>query len=307
MRVTMICSTARLGGLDFTLHGLSKQTRSPDLFVLVDEWWHLRFSKLKLDKQLTFPCLHIFPGWDSFGVSRLGRGHNIGAQHGREGLLIFINDWLLIPPDLVERMAGYAERNPGWSLSGAQFRYDLSDVLEIDVCSSLRPGVQMEGLFDRYAPIFKDYRDGLKRGEAPEGLDELPPDHWFGGINDSILAEYWHGMGGTDERYDGAGGGQDIDLAFRASQLGARFAFDSTLINHEVRGLQHDNPAYHRCPVKVRPDGLEHVQEFMTEYHRSIVAGERSVDWREDAKRFPTLSEYPVSLVTATGKEEALA
>ena len=281
MRVTVVCSTARLGGLDITLHGLANQTRKPDLFVLVDEWWHLRF-KHRLEARLPFPVLHVFPGFDGFGISRIGRGHNFGALHARDGLVIFMNDWMWVQPDWIERMAGYAERNPGWTLSGAQFRYDLSDVLEIDILTSLRPGASIDGLFNGRQPIFKDYRENLVKAAAPEGLDELNPYFWFGGINDSILVEHWNAIGGTDERYDGAGGGQDIDLAFRASRLGARFAFDPALINHEIRGPAHEQVACHRCPVATRQHGVAFVMQFMADYHKRIAEEGAPVDWRKD-------------------------
>lgn len=281
MRVTVYCSTARLGGLDITIPSIAAQTRKPDFFVLADEWWHLRFRN-KIEDMLPFPAIHLFPGWEGFGVSRIARGHNCAAAHGRDGLLICMNDWMWVPPDWVERMAGYAERNPNWTLCGAQYRYDLSDVLEIGVFGSLRGHVPTEGLFSGRQPIFKDYRAGQIRRGAPEGMDELPPQYWFGGINDSMLAEHWHGVGGADERYDGAGGGQDIDAAFRASRLGARFAFDSTLITYEVRGHAHDLAAYHRCPVTNRPSGVEHVREFMEDYHRRIETEGAPLDWRKD-------------------------
>jgi len=278
VKVTVVCATARLGVLDITAYGLKKQTRQPDLFVLVDEWFHLR--KKQTEKLFEdFPLKYEFPGWDNFGFCRVAQAHNLGAHFADEGLLVWMNDYMHVPPDWLERMEAFAESYPGWSLSGAQYRYEqLGQEMAPSLTDSFRTPFEPLRVF-AVEPVFRDFRDNLM---TIDGLPfpELSHTYWFGGINDSTLVRFGKQVGYADERLDGVPSGQDTDYAFRVSRLGHRFAFDASLITHEIRNGVHFSPAVHRCPCITR-DVKENL-EMIKKYHARIINEGASLDWRED-------------------------
>ena len=281
MKVTVVCATARLGGLDITAYGLKHQTRQPDLFVLVDEWFHLR-KKLVEKLFEGLPLKYEFPGWENFGYSRIAQAHNFGAQFADEGLLVWMNDYMYVPPDWLERMETFAETYPDWSLSGAQYRYELpEEETTPTLCESFPMPFDPLHIFSG-EPVYRDFRDDLR---SVDGIpfSEIRHSHWFGGINDSTLVRFGEQVGWADERLDGVPGGQDTDYAFRVSRLGHRFAFDASLITHEIRGGVHYSPAIHRCPCVTR--SVDENLEMIKKYHARIINEGAPLDWREDAPR----------------------
>lgn len=284
MKTSVVMSTARWGGLDITLSGLQAQTRKPDLLVIVDEWWHFRVDQIRdLFSPLAGELNVVWPGNENLSRMRVGQGFNAGAKFVTDGLLILMNDYMWVPPDWVERMAHYSECYPGYSLTGASFRYPapaLREDVQFGAYSMFKEEFKsshLEGL----EPSYKDMKSGITPG-APGGMGNLPWDKWYGGINESVAAEIYHKVGGYDERMDGGSGAMDIDLALRCTLSGHRFAFDPTLVTHEFKGASHDSLYLHRCSYTQRTNGIP---PACHDRWRQLMEGSLSLDWRQNGER----------------------
>src|SRR5947208_1192287 len=121
MKVSILTVTKRTGGLDVLEDSLRRQTILPALvaaheieWVVVDELANntKRRNAVELTAQrLGLPIVHQYPpDYDPPRYSKLNRAENIGLDCTRGKYIFFLNDYVWIPNDTLERMLSVSEK-----------------------------------------------------------------------------------------------------------------------------------------------------------------------------------------------------
>ena len=158
---------------------------------------------------------------------------NLGAQHARNDVFIFLDDDQISTPDLVLAHLLAHERQERLFVQGfTPFAKEY-----------LTGGASL--LYDRtyrsaMAEVERLYRQGKRWGL------------WAG--NFSLRAEIWHEVGGFDARQFGGYGYEDTDLGFRLAALGVAFHYEPRACSfhmHECSCRSMARQAYEEGHAKV--------------------------------------------------------
>jgi len=240
MKVSVILSTCRLGGLDVTFSGLEKQTFPSEDWelIIVDEWHEFRKGTFPMYAEGLPHVKHLPPKVKKPYVA-ISNGFNTGLIHAEGKLVCFLNDYIWVPPNWLETH-WKIWKETGCTHSGFIDRYSqpplrkYRNLEEIAFSAFEKPFTP-----ETFGELRLTYRE---RKGCPQayirpvggGMYEIDGRLFYQGLNESIPLDIAVKLNGLDERFDGHWGSQDADLGIRANLLGHRFTVAPTLITREV-------------------------------------------------------------------------
>src|SRR3990167_1255521 len=233
MKITLIYVTARLGGLDLLFESIRAQTMPPEDFelIIVDDWHENRWREVVAKKPIRW-VLHLPP--KQTGISyHNSASFNTGLAAARGELVIFLVDFVWLPPDFLECHWSFYKNHPGYSLSVYVDRYKYppfaANLNAADNAVSIFE-MSFDGNFaDSFLIpanlIYQERKGGLLDAPIGDGCFEMPGGKIYM-LGDSIPLAVMKELNGGDERYDGGDGANDLDVGMRANIAGWKVAVD---------------------------------------------------------------------------------
>jgi hypothetical protein len=261
-KISVVCPTMRLGGIDVLCHGLFQQTFRDFELVLVDGLFKRRSDifKEKLPPGVNFTFKHLEPRDNPFPINSFCRYSNTALLHVDCEIVLFITDYTWLPPYALANHVAF-HTYPPWPNAGLMSPHDY---VGLPPLSPIFPTYGREDI-DTYVndldsgkldPLMYSIFDGgfsgiNKLGADPNidrsGARDLKLDYnrgpidstWFHGKNESCQLKSVLDINGWDEDLDGSHGWQDTDLADRLSKTaGVSWYVDPAVVAYIV------NPRY---------------------------------------------------------------
>lgn len=263
VKISVIITSFRFGGIDIMLGGLKDQTLRDFELVFVDELFNRRRGEVEdYAERLGVPLVHIpaKPHRNPSNPIHLCEGWNKGLTHARGKLVMCNNDYMWLPPTCLERHWIVQERF-GFRVvcGGIMNHYDhwpLGDpegLLTVFDRPHEGPPERLLKLDDRFphhvgVVKYPDTRSGnlFPNCTLPLGL---------------ILE-----LNGFDERYDAGHGFQDDEFTTRARLKGATRLVDTA---NENRHVDH---SFAPMPREYTPINIKLYQELMEKVARGVDA-----------------------------------
>lgn len=265
MKISVIAVTVRIGCLDILANGFARQTFPQDDFevLLIDSFYNERHKIIATRLPANFfhmPLPEDKPNYDACYAN------NYGLRHASGELVVFFTDCNWPARDFLAEHWRIYKEVPGYSATGYVDRYYAP---ELRAPTSVN-GQACYGYDDVAWSVFArefttDYADEFfasqkpfyqeRKGHLVDGFvtgtnyAELPPEKWYGSLNESIPMSVMRKINGWDEIYDGAYGVSDIDVGWRAHQAGWRFLVLPDLINYKLG----DQSTARTIPGKYKP------------------------------------------------------
>ena len=263
MRVSVLCPTMRVGGIDVLLHGLAQQTHRDFELVLSDALWKFRRDEVKAEAdRLGVSVVHVEPRGLRFPLCTYCRHMNEAIVHATGELALLIVDYTWLAPDTIARHIAHHEQVPGSGFMGPhryaelppidprfpRYGHDPSETERYsrDVYThTLDP--LMLSIFERPLGEGDDPRlsaedssadiigaDGKTiRNRDPKLEQPAGRIHWgfLHCKNESVRLEHFVELNGFDEDLDGSHGWQDSDIACRLTEkCGIQWFVDPTMV-----------------------------------------------------------------------------
>ncbi len=174
-----------------------------ELIIIIDNNNYTDFAKSLVEKYAGRININVFPQKNA----GRGKSRNRGVELAEGDLIIFLDDDMLVEPDLIEKHIQYHTERPGIIVSGNGYRnpenanYDFGKYL-----------IQME--------------EGWK-AKSP-GNGEITLERFnFTSCNMSLPQNIFENLNGFDTRFPD---GEDFDFAIRAINKGIPVVYDNTLV-----------------------------------------------------------------------------
>jgi glycosyltransferase involved in cell wall biosynthesis len=276
MKVSVVLTTARFGGVDVLKSCMLNQTLPLDHYevIVVDDLYNFRQGALAQRPFVHRPRDNPKPYYDN------STGFNEAIRLAQGELVCFMVDYMWVPPDYLQRHWDLYKAHPGWSLTGYLDRHDypplkkaLSPEMESVFAEPFDPS-----WFERTEPVYRERKGNAGQIVFDQGRDsgrvEMPGRKIYL-IPDSVPMDVLRELNGLDEAYDGGYGSNDVDVGWRANYVGHRFELDPTLLAHKM-----GTKANAQLIPGVRRDWLRTPQENEGIFNRrveEIKAGRESV------------------------------
>lgn len=231
-KITVLCATCRIGGIDVLFQTLIGQRFRDFEFILVDRYWRERREEVgELFDKADFPITHL-PPRKLLSYLDTGVATNTGIALARGKLVCFLADYTYAYPEwLDDHWRVYQEFKGDATFVGYRDRIappPLKEKLDIESCkiSCFREPFHPERL-DELEILYSERKPLSPLEHITGPYSEIP---WHGFMiycNESLPKDILDRVGGLDEEYDGGLGWQDADLGYRAMKAGHRFVFDS--------------------------------------------------------------------------------
>lgn len=232
-KITVVCPTMRVGGLDVLCSGLEGQSYKDFELVLSDGLFGSRQTVIEeMQGRMSFPIRHVEPNENPFPLNSFCRYSNAALAHASGEIVLFVTDYTWLTPGCLTRHAEQQEgprkgrglmcpheyvKFPEVSESFPGYGREDVDAYEDDVRSGRLDGV----MWSVFKDPFSGRADALPRdsmaGSDPKLSCQPGPVHatFFHGKNESCLLEKVLEVNGWDEAMDGTHGWQDSELAER--------------------------------------------------------------------------------------------
>lgn len=229
MKISVVCVTARLGGMDVLINSLNEQAgidKADWELVLVDDWYDERPGIAGIVGGKGVNIKHLRPKDNAF----LDPCHanNLAYRHAQGELIVFFSDMLWAYPTFLADHWEVYEKYPGYTLSGFLDRYPMpalkDQIVAVNSAWSIFPeafGAEMAARHFNGEPEYRE-RKGGNRGARFGDYFEMPGEYVYFNV-DSLPMAVLKDLNGLDERYDGGYGLCDIDLGWRANRIGWKF------------------------------------------------------------------------------------
>ena len=240
MKISVILTTARLGGFDVLLNSMIAQEFEDFEIVVCDEFAEERKVSMR-DKQIPirnwnfnngfekrFRLIHLPPKRkcaiydDSLGINTA-----LAAASGE--LAVILADYTWASPDYLQAHWDFYKAKPGWSMSCYLDRYELPPMknepysIERDWWSVFAEDFS-PSWFDGREPVYRERRGAVGKIHK-DGKIEIPGDQVYL-LGDSVPMSVMRELNGIDERYVGGYGSNDVDFGVRANHIGHRWALN---------------------------------------------------------------------------------
>jgi hypothetical protein len=258
VRVSVLCPTMRVGGIDVLLHGLSKQTHRDFELVLSDALWGYRHDLVQQEaERFGVHVVHVEPRGLRFPVCTYCRHMNEAIVHATGDLALLIVDYTWLAPDTLARHVAHHNGKPRAGLMGPHRYAALPAIKPIvshyghspseteryanDVRSRALDSMMLSIFLSfegdpRLFPDADDITDGVRHRD-PKFSEPAGPIHPFmlHCRNESVRLEHLIEINGFDEDLDGTHGWQDSDIADRLTiKVGVEWQHDPSLVTHIV-------------------------------------------------------------------------
>jgi hypothetical protein len=255
-KISVVCPTMRVGGIDILCHGLDQQTYRDFELVLVDCLYDYRKDVFNGVARATFPIKHVSPIENPFPVNSFCRCANTGLIYADCEIVLFITDYTWLPPYTLANHVAFHAFAPkpyrglmsphdylGLPALAADFHpYGREDV--DTYVQDLGSGKLTPFMYSIFAHEF----DGINRLEHDPGAVHagakdlkigyargLVHQNWFHAKNESCLLEDALKINGWDEDLDGSHGWQDSDFSDRlVEKAGVTWFLDPSVIAYIV-------------------------------------------------------------------------
>jgi GT2 family glycosyltransferase len=172
--------------------------------------------------------------------SGFARANNQAAQVARGQYLLFLNNDTVVPPYAVAKLAAYLENHPEAAILGPRLRDENG---KIQAAYRSQPTVATflhRTLLLRWTGLFRSRYRAFRRHPFadlfPHAADVLM------GAAVMLRRKTFDKLSGWDEAY--TFGGEDMDLCYRARQLGQVVHHPGVTIIHHGRASSRNNPAF---------------------------------------------------------------
>lgn len=282
MNISVVLSTARLGGLDVLFESMEAQEFGGDFeVVMADQFYNER--RIEVEDELNQRdgtalqrnFKHLPPKRecriydDSVGINTA-----LAAASGE--LVVILTDYTWAPPDYLQAHWDFHKANPGWSMSCYLDRYSLPLMkgepysVERDWRSVFQEDFS-PNWFDGKEPVYRERR-GATGKVHDDGKVEIPGDFVYL-LGDSVPLSVVRELNGIDERYVGGYGSNDICFGVRANHVGHRWALNSHVKLRKLT-LSHQEQIPGRTKPKVRMP--EDNYRFFQRRRRAVTEGKES-------------------------------
>lgn len=261
-RVSLICPSMRVGGLDVLCAGLRGQTFKDFELVFSDAIAERRNSVIETSPDALardwiwhtpFNIVHVRPRDHRFPMNTYCRVMNEAIVAASGEIALLVTDYTWLPPDLIDRHVRFHEANgpkagfmgphryvrlPELSQAFPAYSHDPSDTARyaVDVESG-RLDALMFSIFAE--PYNRNAAEEPEDGYARDGKRDLPAGpigySYLHCKNESVRLEHLIAINGFDEDLDESHAYQDSDIADRLTQkCGVEWTLDPTCIAHIV-------------------------------------------------------------------------
>jgi hypothetical protein len=280
-KISVIVVTARMGCFDVLVNGFCQQTMplSDYEVIIMDSCYEeRRWYMPQWSLPSNFYHLEVPNTYDYYDACF---ANNYGLRRATGELVVFFSDLNWPEPKFLERHWQVYKDCPGYSMTGYCDRYpvpELRDELEWRAAywSIFKEPFTLRRARWYFAntPIEYAERKGNITGAAVPGSPyfELPGDFFYGSLNESIPMSVLQELNGWDQIYDGGYGRSDIDLGFRANQIGWKFLIVPESINNKFGTQATVGKVPGKGKQRIRGDNWEIYQRERA----NILAGARS-------------------------------
>ena len=237
MDISVILSTARLGGFDVLFQSMEAQVFAGDFEVIVSDQFHEERRALVADEinrrdgtALRRNFKHLPPKRqcriydDSVGI-------NTALAEASGELAVILADYTWAPSDYLQAHWNFHKANPGWSMSCYLDRYPLPPMkgepysIERDWWSVFDGRCPFDpSYFDFVEPVYRERRGSVGKVHD-DGKVEIPGEFVYL-LGDSVPMSVVRELNGIDERYVGGYGSNDVDFGMRANHIGHRWTLN---------------------------------------------------------------------------------
>lgn len=232
MKVSVLLCTFRMGGLDVTFNGLSKQTfpRNDWELILCDVHFAAReFAAKKYlhDKGYEIPLVHCAPIRTTYPIDSGSMHRNSAIAYAEGELCIFLCDYTYVQPNWIESHWKMYEGSGKKATAMAPHRYWM------------HPEIKPTWLAEPISIFEEEFTPSIlsRLQQTPEGTQDpkllLPyggiPADYFHMKNEGMKLDTLLSINGCDEGYDVDGGHcySDTDLGMRLEAAGNSFIHDA--------------------------------------------------------------------------------
>lgn len=285
LKISVVITTARLGSMDMLAYSFKHQTMpmSEWEIILVDLWYEERKELLKVQLP-NLPLRHTAA--PNSEVYDNASGFNAGLVLATGELVIFLVDYVWLPPNFLARHWEVYSKCSGFSLTVFVDRYvpppiKTSGSLLWSVFEPEFDYHTAEYFFNAYSPGYKERKGGIVGACVGDGLYEMPPQLVYM-LGDALPLKVLQDLNGWCRAYDGGYGWNDIDLTIRASMLGWRFAVDPLMIIQKL-GISDiaeavSIPIKRRLRVRTPDDNKVIFEHRMDEIRRGVRTIKNSIN-----------------------------
>ena len=249
MKVSVILTTARLGGLDVLQKSVAQQDFDGQFeTIVVDEFYEDRHG---LAKKMSFDNFVHLPPKRKCAIYDDSLGINTGLAAAQGELIVVLADYTWAPPDYLTAHWDFYKANPGWSMSCYLDRYPLPPMkgepysIERDWWSVFEKDFTSDW-FEGRESVYRERRGCIGKVHD-DGKVEIPGNQIYL-LGDSVPMSVVRELNGIDERYVGGYGSNDVDFGVRANHIGHRWA-----LNPHVRLKKLTLSGQAQIPGKMKP------------------------------------------------------
>ena len=232
MEVSVVLTTARLGGFDVLCDSMARQEFDGQFEVVITDEFHKEGRRAMIEStgrdRIRFHLIHIPPKRES-RIYDDSLGVNTALATASGELVIILADYTWVPPNYLQAHWDFYKANPGWSMSCYLDRHELPPMkgepysIERDWWSVFQ-GDFTPDWFDSKEPVYRERRGSVGKIHE-DGKIEIPSDQVYL-LGDSVPMSVVKELNGIDERYVGGYGSNDVDFGVRANHIGHRWALN---------------------------------------------------------------------------------
>lgn len=259
--ISVITVTNRAGGIDINYSALKRQTFKDWEWVLVDTLYEERKEAVKIYTKEDKRVRHVKQRTkEALARTWLNHAENQGIRESKGELIVFLQDYIHIKPDALEKFYLQYKANPKHFVSGVGHQYQCPEVKDL------------KGLITVFDKPFETqpttivWQDPRLRKDLGSYY-ECKPEDWEANYC-MAPRQMLLDVGGFDEEYDYQGHAFDnCSVAFRAYALGYKPYLDQSNESFSI-----NNDSFSKSELKTQEDFMR-IATFHQNRMKDIVDG----------------------------------